>query len=122
MAPLRLKLLYMHRPIPPHSHSHTVGGFAAENWCQPVTTRSNRGFSVLPKDSLTHEQQCKNQTSDQRLTAPPLHQRQQCEYDLTFEVVPTKPSLVSPPTMLQHCFVEDLTHDGVCLINVVECC
>lgn len=35
-----------------HTHSDTDGGFAAEYWRQPITTRRNVGVSALPKDTL----------------------------------------------------------------------
>lgn len=54
-----------------HSSVHTDGSYADQHWCQPTTTRSNVGVSVLPKDTVTPRRAGRElnlTSSDQRST------------------------------------------------------
>lgn len=52
----RSKALYSQSPIHPctHTHSHTQMAAPLPNSSQPITTISNVGFSVFPKDTSTY--------------------------------------------------------------------
>lgn len=34
-----------------HTHIHALGSSVTEHWRQPITTKSNVGLSVFPKDT-----------------------------------------------------------------------